>query len=234
MTETNFASLLKASVNPAEHKLLFSLSRAIRFNVFLTNSESPPNDSKAMWINWTSLLAHYWEYCSKFLSSTALRAKPTFLDAFQIILGCSAEVMVISRAGGCPADQQGKYTSPGREFVSGIRFFYSQTGDRLATLQAEKNCPLGGRVAKSYRPAIDMQQHDHSVYRKILFFNRDTSFLFLIWECQVCTSQLHENRLARDGGREQVWECDNKGTFSLLHIWFSINLRRELPVFCFE
>ena len=84
------------------------------------------------------MLAHCWEYCSNFLSSAALRAKPDFLAAFEKILGCSGEVMVISRAAGCPADQQGKYTSPGQEFVSGIRFFYWQTGDRLAALHAEK------------------------------------------------------------------------------------------------
>ena len=85
------------------------------------------------------MLAHCWENCSNFLSSAALRAKPDFLAAFEIILGCSGEVMVISRAAGCPRDQQGKYTSPGREFFSGIRFFCSQTGDRLAALQPAKN-----------------------------------------------------------------------------------------------
>ena len=68
------------------------------------------------------MLAQCWEYCSNFLSSAALKAKPDFLTAFEIILGCSGEVMVITRAAGCPADQQGKYTSRGREFVSGIRF----------------------------------------------------------------------------------------------------------------
>ena len=74
--------------------------------------------------------------------------------------------MVISRAAGCPAEQQGKYTSPGQEFVSGFRFFCSQTGDSLAALQAEKFLPLGDRVAKSYRPAHDTQQGDHRVYPK--------------------------------------------------------------------
>ena len=98
------------------------------------------------------------------------------------------EVMVISRAAGCPADQQGKYTSPGREFVSGIRFFCSQTGDRLAALQAEKICPLGGCVAKSYRPAHDMQQHDHRVYPKILFHN---SFLLFFFMYGSANSVLH-------------------------------------------
>ena len=44
VTETDCASLLKATDKPAEYKLLLSVSRAIRFNVFLTNSESPPND----------------------------------------------------------------------------------------------------------------------------------------------------------------------------------------------
>ena len=90
---------------------------------------------------------------------------------------------VLSRAASCPGDQQGKYTSPGRYCVSGIRFFCSPTGDRLAALR--KFCPLGGRIAKSYRPAHDMQQHDHRVYPNILFYNRDTSFLFHIWEAPI-------------------------------------------------
>ena len=192
----------------------------------LTNSECPPNDSKAMGINWTPMLTHCWEYCSNFLSSAAFRAKPDFLAAFEITLGCSDEVMVISRAAGCPADQQRKYTSPGREFVSGIRFFCSQTSEKIGNAASGKNGPLGGHVAKSYRSAHDIQQHDHRVYPKILFYNRDTSFLFHIWERPVCTSQLHKTRSAGDVGREPVWELpitmllieaerDNKRAFSL-------------------
>ena len=138
MAETDWVSLLKATDKPVEYKILLSVSRAIRFNV-LTNSESPPNDSKAMGINWTPMLSHCWEYCSNFLSSAALRAKPDFLAAFEIILVCNGEIMVTSRAVGCPAHQQGKNTSPGREFVSCIRVFCSHTGDRLAALQAVKN-----------------------------------------------------------------------------------------------
>ena len=56
--EIDYAILLKATDKPAEYKLLLSVSRAIRFNVFLTNSESPPIDSKAMGINSTPMLAH--------------------------------------------------------------------------------------------------------------------------------------------------------------------------------
>ena len=139
--------------------------------------------------------------------------------------------MVISRDAGCPAGQQGKYTSPGREFL-------------------KKICPLGGRVAKSYRLAHDMQQHDHPVYPKILFYNRDTSFLFHIWESPVCTSQLHETRLARDGGREPVWELPitmllieaKRVTINELFLFWMFyfqliyweQLCRGLPVFCFE
>ena len=118
------------------------------------------------------MLAHCWKYCSKFLSSAALRAKPDFPAAFDIILGCSGEVMVISRAAGCPADQQREYKSPGREC-----FWYQ-------VFLLSKFFPLGGYVAKSYRPALDMQQHDHRVYPKILFYNRDTSFLFHIWRAK--------------------------------------------------
>ena len=51
VTETDCASLLKATDKPIEYKPLLLVSRAIRFNVFLTNSESPPNDSKAMGTN---------------------------------------------------------------------------------------------------------------------------------------------------------------------------------------
>ena len=153
------------------------------------------------------MLAHCWEYCYNFLSSAALRAKPVFLAAFQIILGCSGEVMVLSRAAGCPADQQGKYTSPGREFGSGIRFFFAR---KLVTdwhrCKRKRFCPLDGRVAKSYRPAHDMQQHDHRVYPMIPFYNRDTSSLFHIWERPVCISQPHETSLVGDVGREPVWE----------------------------
>ena len=83
VTETDCASLLKATDKPAEYKFLLSVSRAIRFSVFLANSESPPNDSKAIGINWTLMLAHCWEYSSNFLSSTDLRAKPDFLAALK-------------------------------------------------------------------------------------------------------------------------------------------------------
>ena len=138
MTETDWAKLLKATDKPGEYTLLLSVSRAIRFNVFLTISESPPNDSKAIGRNWTPMLAQCWECCSNFLSSAAIRAKTDFLAAFEIILGSNGKVMAISRAASCPAEQQGKYTSLGRDFFSGIRFFCSQTGDRLAALQVKK------------------------------------------------------------------------------------------------
>ena len=138
------------------------------------------------------MLAHCWEYCSNLLSSAALRAKTDFLAAFEIILRCSGEVMVISRADGCPADQQGKYTSPGREFVSGFRF-----------------CPLGGRVAKSYRVAHDMQQHDHRVYPKILFYNRNTSLLFHIWDRPVYFTAARNSFSKRWRPRAGMGAADN-------------------------
>ena len=137
VTENDWASLLKATDKPAVYKLLLSASRAIRFNVFRTKSEGPSNDSKAMGMNGTPMLALCWKVCSNFLSSARFRTIPDFLAEFKTILGCSAEVMVTSRAAGCPADQQGKYTFPGRDFVSGIKFFCSQTDDKLAALQAD-------------------------------------------------------------------------------------------------
>ena len=41
--------------------------------------------------------------------------KHTFLAASEIRLGCSGEVMITSNAYDCPADQLGKYISPGFE-----------------------------------------------------------------------------------------------------------------------
>ena len=86
----------------------------------------------------TPMLAHCWESCSNFLSSATVRAKPDVLTALEIILCCSWEIMVTSRAAGYPAEQQDKYTAPGQEFVCGVRFFCRQTGDRLAALQADQ------------------------------------------------------------------------------------------------
>ena len=63
-------------------------------------------------------------------------SKPHLLAASEIRLGCSGEVMVTSNADGCPADQLGKYMSPGLELLSGIKFFCSQTGDKFAVEQA--------------------------------------------------------------------------------------------------
>ena len=59
--------------------------------------------------------------------------------------------MVISRAAGCPADQQGKHTSPGREVAYGIKLLCSQNGDRFAALQAE-NLRRSCREILSPRP----------------------------------------------------------------------------------
>ena len=88
------------------------------------------------------MLAQCWEYRSNFLSSAAFRAKPVSLAAFEIIQGYSGEVMGTFRAAGYTADQQGKYTSPGREFVADIRFFCSQTGNQMAVLQGEHKLSL--------------------------------------------------------------------------------------------
>ena len=98
------------------------------------------------------MLAQCLEYRSNFPSSAALRAKPVFLAAFEIILGCSGEVMVTFRAAVYIADQQGKYKSPGREFVADINFFFSQTGDRLAALQAQNNLSLSRSCLESISP----------------------------------------------------------------------------------
>ena len=86
--------------------------------------------------------AHLWAYCSYFLSSAFVRAKPHLLAASEIRLGCSGEVMVTSNADGCLADQLGKYMSPGLELLSGIKIFCSQTGDKFAVAQAANILPL--------------------------------------------------------------------------------------------
>ena len=100
------------------------------------------------------MFALCWEYCSNFLSPAALKAKPSFLAAFEIILGCTGEIMDTSRAAGFPADEQGKYTSPVREFVSGIWFFCSQTVDWLAALQAKKILSLRRLCHKIKSPRL--------------------------------------------------------------------------------
>ena len=131
--------------------------------------------------------------------------------------------MVISKAAGCPADPP-----PCLEFVSGIRFFCSHTGDRLTALQQILS------LSRSRRVVISLHvYHGHRMYLMILFFIRDISFLFHTWERPVFTSELHEIRLAIDG-----WELPTTRLlteaervtinkfFPRSDVWFSISLLR--------
>ena len=98
---------------------------------FEPNLRSPKKDSNASGTNWIPISAHFWAHFSCLLSSLFVRAKAHLLAASEIRLGCSGEVMVTYNAAGCPADQLGKYMSPGFEFSSGIKFFCSRTGAKF-------------------------------------------------------------------------------------------------------
>ena len=109
---------------------------------------------------------------------------------------------------------------------------------KFAVLYADKIWSLSQSYCEIILPGHRIKQHDHRVYIMILFYKRDTSFLFHSWERPVCTSQLHETRLAKDGGREPVWkllitrlliEAERLTTNELVpsNVWFSINLLLE-------
>ena len=130
-----------------------------------------------------------------------------------------------------PADQQGKYTSPGREFVSGIRFFCSQTGDRLAALQVEKVLSL----KRSCREIISPRPWHATAM--ILFYNRDTSFYSYMGAPSLYSTAARNSFGKRwrpragmgaadnhtpDWGRES----DNIRAFPLSDVWVSINILR--------
>ena len=125
--------------------------------------------------------------------------------AFEILLGCFGEVRVTARAAGCLADQQGKYTSPGQEFVSGIRISARKLVTGWQQRKRKKICPLGGRVAQSYRPAHDMQQYDHPVYRKIPF----SSFPFIYGSPQSVFHSRTKTIWQRWWPRADMGDADN-------------------------
>ena len=199
--------MTEATDKTAGFKHLLSMSRVIRFNVFHTGSDKP-NDSKDMGMKRTPKLAHCWESCSNFLSSATVRASsrsPDVLTALETILCCSWEVMFTSRAAGCPAEQQGKYTAPGQEFVCCVRFFCPQTGDRLAALQADIKLSLSRACREIILPR-PWHVTAGSVYLMILFHNRDNSFFFHTLEPPVVSSQLRKTSLAGEGDQLPVWE----------------------------
>ena len=78
--------------------------------------------------NWIPFSAHFWAYCSYFISSAFVRAKPHLLATSEIRLSCNGEVMVTSNATGFPTEQLDKYMSPGFELLSGIKFFLFADG----------------------------------------------------------------------------------------------------------
>ena len=70
------------------------------------------------------------------LAFARVRAKPHVLAASEIKRASSGDVMVTSKAAGCPAIKLRKYTPSGLELFSGRRIFCSHTGERLADEQA--------------------------------------------------------------------------------------------------
>ena len=113
-------------------------------------------------------MRHIFGHIVQIQSSAFVRAKPQLLAASEIGLGCSEGVMVTSDADGCPADQLGKYMSPGVELLSGIKFFCSQTDTLFAVKQAANILSLALLCHGIIYPDRDSLKHDHPaclVYR---------------------------------------------------------------------
>ena len=135
-------SLQKAALgrnNPCAWKERLSLNTANRLSVFLKVADIPPRTSLARGTNVIPIFAQLSSWRQYFLSSAASSAYPAFVAALVRELDCSDEVTVTSNAAGFPAFQVGTKMSSGRDWLSGIRFFFSTTGERFADEQADTN-----------------------------------------------------------------------------------------------
>ena len=132
-------SLQKATDNPCAWKERLSLNTANRLSVFLKVAVIPPRTSIARGTNVIPIFAQLSSWRQYFLSSAASSAYSAFVAALMRELDSSDEVTVTSNAAGFPAFQVGTKMSPGRDWLSGIRFFFSTTGERFADEQADTN-----------------------------------------------------------------------------------------------
>ena len=137
MIDKDCISLQKATDNPCAWKEQLSLNTANRLSVFLKVADIPPRTSIAGGTNVIPIFAQLSSWRQYFLSSAASSAYPAWVAALVRELDCSDEVTVTSNAAGFPAFQVGTKMSPGRDWLSGIRFFFSYTGERFADEQAD-------------------------------------------------------------------------------------------------
>ena len=170
--------------------------------------------------------------------------------------------MITSKIAGCPAEQQGKYTFLGPEFVTGICFFCMQTADTLRALRAEKFLSVSRscRKIKSSLPWhvtawSTIVSNDLNLQERQFFcvsYMRAPSLYFTAARKSICdtwlpwtgmgavdnqaTDWVRERERERERGRER--EGDNKWVFFLSDLSFSIIYRERLlqglPVFWFE
>ena len=130
-------SLQKATDNPCAWKERLSLNTANRLSIFLKFDDIPPRTSTGRGRNVIPIFAQLSSWRQYFLSSAASSPYPAFVAALVKELDCSDEVTVTSNAAGFPAFQVGTKISSWRDRVSGMRFFFSTTGERFAGEQAD-------------------------------------------------------------------------------------------------
>ena len=168
-------SLQKATDNPCAWKELLSLNTANRLSVFFYDCRYSAKDFNCKQNKCDSIFAQLSSWRQYFRSSAASSAYPAFVAALVRELDCRDEVTVTSNAAGFHAFQVGTKMSPGRDWLSGMRFFPLLVRDSQMSKQTLFYLE-SGHVLQLRLLDRDTQWHDPHRCQELVHYRTGTSF----------------------------------------------------------